>query len=261
MARASGRRERSVESVFVRFATTQGLAPEPSHEMIEAFCAEGLAQATCATRGTYRSVLRKRAGLVLPVFRPHYRGAAAKAPYSPEERAKLVSIASLQPRAWRGEAALVLIALGIGAGMRAGEIVAAATADLSVETAQVVVAVRGGRTRRVRVEAPFADIVAGLGRGCPDAYLFRPHGTGRSHPNFVNDLCRSLVRDPDAPRLSLARCRASYVCERLATRTPLSEILASTGIAEVESLLRYAVHVEGAPKTKAQLRQRLADGQ
>lgn len=108
MARASGRRERSVEAVFVRFATAQGLAPQrSSHEMIEAFCAEGLAQATCATRGTYRSVLRKRAGLVLPALRPHSRGAAAKAPYSPEERAELVSIASLQPRAWRGEAALV----------------------------------------------------------------------------------------------------------------------------------------------------------
>ena len=55
MARASG-----AGSVFVRFPATQGLAPQPfSHERIEAFCAEGLAQATCATRGTYRSVLRR----------------------------------------------------------------------------------------------------------------------------------------------------------------------------------------------------------
>lgn len=261
MARASGRRrERSVESRFSGFVATQGLgSPCVRHELIEAFCVQGLADATSATKGTYRSVLRRRAGAVLPVGRPRYRGAPAKAPYSPAERAELVSIARLQPKAWRGEAALMVLALGIGAGLRAGEIAAARTGDVDVGACHVAVHVGGPRARRVVVASPFDAIVAATGSD-QDAHLFHPGHAERSYHNFVNDVCHTLVKDPGAPHLSLARCRASYVCDRLAQGVTLAEILSATGIGCVESLLRYAVHVEGAPETKAQLRRALGEG-
>ena len=66
--------------------------------------------------------------------------------------------------------------------------------------------------------------------------------------------------DPGAPSLSVARCRSSYICDRLAAGTPLAGVLVTTGIGEVESLLRYALLVEGAAHTKAGLRRALAEG-
>jgi hypothetical protein len=59
--------------------------------------------------------------------------------------------------------------------------------------------------------------------------------------------------------LSAGRARSSFICDHLAGATALSEILSITGIEEVESLARYARHVDGVTSSKAGLRRRLAD--
>ena len=56
-----------------------------------------------------------------------------------------------------------------------------------------------------------------------------------------------LVTDPAAPRLSMGRCRATFICDHLAAGTPPGELLAVTGICEAGSLARYARHAGGAP--------------
>ena len=71
--------------------------------------------------------------------------------------------------------------------------------------------------------------------------------------NFVTNFARTLTADPAAPRLSLGRCRSSFICGHLAAGTPVAELLAVTGICQAESLARYARHVGGAPP-KAVLR-------
>jgi hypothetical protein len=88
--------------------------------------------------------------------------------------------------------------------------------------------------------------------------LFHPEEAVRSYPNFVNDFCRQLVRDPGDAPLSANRCRASFICDHLAQGADLSVLLEVAGIKEVESLLRYARHVDGAPASKAALRAVLA---
>lgn len=258
---AAGRRRAGVVADgFARFCRAQGLGdPAPSHLLIEAFCAQGLAGRTDATKGTYRSVLRQQAGMVLPVGRPRYRGAVAKAPYSPAERAELASICCAQPKRWRGEAALVVLALGVGAGLRSGELVTARGSDVGVRDGQVVVSVTGPRARTVAVETPFADVVAERARRAGPDHLFHSGPATRRYHNFVNGLCTTLVRNPAAPRLSVARCRASYVCDRLVEKVPLAAVLRATGIGEVDSLLRYCRLVEGAPATKAAVRRALAE--
>jgi integrase len=257
----AGRRERSVEACFARFCRAEGLDdPAPSHLLIEAFCAKGLTGRAPATKGTYRSVLRQRSEVVLPVFRPAYRGADAKAPYSDEERADLVAIASAQPQPWRGEAALVILALGIGAGLSAAEIVASSRSDIEEGAEGAVVTVAGTRPRRVEVRPPYAPILLALATRPGSAHLFHPGDADRNYRNFVNHIALTLRADPNAPHLSVARCRSSYICDRLEEHWPLADLLTATGIREVESLLRYARHVTGAPKTKAGLRARLAAG-
>jgi hypothetical protein len=74
----------------------------------------------------------------------------------------------------------------------------------------------------------------------------------------VNDFCRFVVHDPSSPKLTVARLRSSFVCDHLSAGTRLSELVALTGIVEVESLLYYSQQVNGAPHSKAALRRALA---
>ena len=108
------------------------------------------------------------------------------------------------------------------------------------------------------VRGLYAKAVAELAKQAGPGYLFCPGGADRAYKNFVNNFSRTLEADPAAPRLSLGRRRSSFICDHLAAGTPLRELLYMSGICEVESLLRYARHVPGAPRSKAELRKRLA---
>ena len=59
---------------------------------------------------------------------------------------------------------------------------------------------------------------------------------------------------------SSGRARSTFICSHLAAGTPLRQLLHMADISEVESLLRYARLVPGAPRSKAELRRRLAEG-
>ena len=110
----------------------------------------------------------------------------------------------------------------------------------------------GGRV--VPVAGVYAEILPGEPKDAGPGYLFCPGGADRAYKNFVNNFCYSLEADPAAPRFSSGRARSSFICDHLAAGTPLRQLLYIAGIAEVESLLRYARHVPGAPGSKAELR-------
>jgi hypothetical protein len=57
----------------------------------------------------------------------------------------------------------------------------------------------------------------------------------------------------------MGRCRASFICDHLAAGTPLNELVTVAGLCEVESLARYARHVEGVAHSKAALRARASE--
>jgi integrase len=227
--------------------------------VIEAYCAQGLATREPSTKGTYRSVLRKASGERPPTRAPRYAGSRARPPYSATERAELLSIAFAQRSSWRRHSALGIIGLGLGGGLRTSEIVAARGVDVTVVSGGVAIAGRGDLARIVEVRGDLAAVLRQLGESVGEAHLFHPETAERTYANFVNDFCRHVVRDPASPGLSVARLRSSYICDHLARRTPLDELLELTGIAEVESLLRYCGHVDGAPRTKAGLRRRFAE--
>ncbi len=114
------------------------------------------------------------------------------------------------------------------------------------------------RERLVAVNDHEAGLVSVLATISGGGYLFHPEEADRTYKNFVNDFCRQLVCDPGAPRLSVSRCRSSYICDHLATGTRLQVLLEQAGIEDVESLVRYTGHVEGSPRSKAGLRHLLA---
>lgn len=239
------------------FAERNGLGASPplSVEMIEAYCHKGLVGRKSSTAGTYRSVLRQAAGDVARRPARPFPGAKAPPPYSVEERRDLVAMAIAQPRRWLSHSALVAICLGIGAGLRAGELVGVTGDDVGVIGDGVVVSVAA---RKVRVREPYLGVVADLGERAGPAHLFHPGGADRSYKNFVNDLCAKLVRDPGAPALSLLRCRSSFLCDHLSAGTPLDLLAAEAGLESVCSLRRHAAHVAGMPTTNAGLARRAA---
>jgi integrase len=229
-------------------------------QVLEAFAVVGLAGRASSTRGTYRSVLRALAGGARPALSTPFAASAALAPYSGAERAELFSAARAQRPAWRRSGALALLGAGIGAGLRAGELVALRGRDISLGPFGVSVAVAGTRARLVAVRGLYAEVLAQLAGQAGDDHLFCPGPAQRSYHNFVNNFAGTLVAGAAAPRLCSGRCRSSFICDHLAGRSALGELLYLSGIVEVESLLRYARHVAGAPTSKAALRAALAAG-
>ena len=109
----------------------------------------------------------------------------------------------------------------------------------------------GPAARVVPVTAAYAGRAAGLAAGAGNGHLFRPGPADRGYKNFVTNFARTLAADPAAPRLTLSRCRSSFICDHLAAGTPVAEVLAITGICRAESLARYARHAGGAPAKAA----------
>jgi integrase len=263
MAPREVRRARSVLALLARFAAGQGIAAAPGwlldYDVIEWFCTAGLAGRASSTRGTYRSVLYQLAGQVHgpPGCRgTPFAGAKAPPPYSPAERAGLAAAARAQPDAVKRSSALAMVVFGIGAGLRPGELAALHGSDVTCGGGQAVVHVTVAPGRAVPVAPGYAGRAAELACRAGGGFIFRPGPADRGYKNFVNDLAASLARDLDAPRLSVSRCRSSFICDHLAAGTPLHELLAITGITGAESLARYARHVPGVSASKAALRAR-----
>jgi len=243
-----------------RFARARGIPPGPEflldYDVIEAFCVAGLPGRAPSTRGTYRSALYR---LAMPVHgapgqrATPFAGAQAPPPYSPAGRAELAALAAAQRDPARRSSALAVVVFGIGAGLRPGELVALRGSDVIRRGRRATVRVGGPAARVVPVTAAYAGRAAGLAADAGDGHLFRPGPADRGYKNFVTNFARTLAADPAAPRLTLGRCRSSFICGHLAAGTPVAELLAITGICQAESLARYAAHVDGAP-AKAALR-------
>ena len=229
-----------------------------SAELIEAFCLQGLSGRAPSTRGTYRSVLRSLSGGPSASATTPFKGSLAPPPYSLAERAELWATARSQQSPWRRHSALALVCCGMGAGLRARELVSVRGGDVRREEGTTIVSVGDGLGRLVPVFAPYDVVLDELSCLAPRSeHLFRPGPADRSYKNFVNDFCAKLVRDPSSPTVSVLRCRSSFICDHLAQKTPLWLLVATSGLEGVESLRRHGVYVQGVPRTNAGLRRAL----
>ncbi len=247
------------------YAHTRGLDARVEqlldYDVIEAFCVAGLAGRSCATRGTYRSVLY---ALAASAHGPGQRatpfaGAGAPAPYTPPERAELVAMAGAQRDGSKRSSALAMLWCGIAAGLRPGELVALRGSDIDQAGRCVVVHVGGSCPRVVPVASRYVAAIGKIARRAGGDVVFRPGPGSRRYKNFVNGFARHLVADPAAPRLSMGHCRAGFICDHLAAGSALTELIAIAGLCEVESLARYARHVEGVAHSTAALRARASE--
>ncbi len=253
---ALGQRDASVLRRFEEFCTREGLRVEVALDdgaVVETFLSIDCSTLRAHSLGTYRSTLCRR-GSLAPSRR--FPASPAPLPYSERDLATLWSRARHQASRARIENATVLIAAMVGAGLRPRELAHLRGVSVLRSNERVRVRVRVGANHRlVPVEEPYASVLVALARE-RRGYLFRPGAMVRDTKNLVGEICASLVGDPDEVALSSGRCRSTFICGHLASDTPLGELCAMAGLKDVESLLRYARHVSGAPQTKAHLRAR-----
>jgi hypothetical protein len=249
-------RDASVRRRFGAFVATEGLAPtataSPGPALVATFLAVSCRDLCAHTLGTYRSVLARESEASTTTERG-FSGSPAPRPYSRGEIASLRIIVASQSNENRVGNATVALAGTLGAGLAPRELAQLRGPDVSGRDSVCWVSVRGARSRLVDVADPDARELVHRARHRPD-YLFRPGARVRTTKNLVSEVCAGLVRDPGHVAFSPARARASFICALWASETPLRQICVLAGLRDVDSLLRYAVHVPSAPQTKAALR-------
>ena len=177
MPGGSAHRPGYVLAVLGRFGSDQGWGQSPPlcPEVAEAFVGAGLAGRAASTKGTYRSVLRLLGGTARPAWAaPRSLVPRPGHPTAPEERAELSAMAACQRSAWRRSSAVAALALGIGAGLRAGELAAATGDDVIVSPSGVAVRVATRAGRVVPVAPPYARALASLAKGVGAGLPFLP---------------------------------------------------------------------------------------
>jgi hypothetical protein len=246
-------RDASVLGRFRAFCALEGVALELSDPaLIEAFLTIGCAHLAPHSLGTYRSVLVRLGRCSYRAAR-RFAASGAPAPYNATDVSALWSMANSQSSRGRVRRAKVLLSSMLGAGLRPRELAALDAGDVTTGAGRVNVFVGGPRSRTVPVRDRYAQELAALAQDS-SGYLFRPGAGVRHAKNLIGEVCAALVHDPDEVALVSGRARSTFICSHLSAGTALKELCAMAGLEGVESLLRYARHVQGAPRSQAQLR-------
>jgi integrase len=246
-------RDASVLGRFGAFCALEGAALDLADPaLIEAFLTIGCADLAPHSLGTYRSVL-VRLGRCSYRRERGFPASHAPLPYNSSQIAALWSMAKSQSSVGRVGRATVLLSTMLGAGLRPGELAALESHEVTRRGGGVLIHVGGSAPRTVRVRDPYAEELAALAQD-GGGYLFRPGAGVRSAKNLIGEVCAALVHDPDEVALVSGRARSTFICAHLEGGTDLGQLCAQAGLLGVESLLRYARYVEGAPRSKAELR-------
>ncbi len=246
-------RDASVLSRFGAFCALEGVGLDLGDPaLIEAFLTIGCVHLAPHSLGTYRSVL-VRLGRCSYRSGREFSASGAPFPYNTSEVAALWSMAKSQSSRGRVARAKVLLCTMLGAGLRPGELAALDCSEVNARAGVVTVFVRGRTARTVRVRERYGDELAALAKNNA-GFLFRPGAGVRGAKNLIGEVCAALVHDPDEVALVSGRARSTFICAHLGAGTPLDQLCDMAGLLGVESLLRYARHVDGAPRSKAQLR-------
>ncbi len=215
-----------------------------------------------STRASYRGrlvnvskALVKVSGRVL-VPRTIPAPTNASPPYSPFEVDQIEFWARNQNTQYRTVNALVLIALGFGAGLLPAEILALKASDVLVDDQGVVINVQGRRPRSVPMTRRWEGIIADLAKAAlrPDMFMFCPKRLVEDNSALVSQF---ITNGRDMPvRVVPHRMRSTWIVGHLSARVPTEILLEASGMSTPGGLARFAVFVPPLPEadTRAILR-------
>jgi hypothetical protein len=210
--------------------------------VIGRFVAVGLPEYTEAGRGNRRSQLLRMSEALLDARRAPRRLAPMSAsdptaPYLGHELTALRSWADRQSTEDRRRNARVLLSLGLGGGLSAGEIGELRVGGVHVDSEGVVLRIGGDRAREVPVLRDWEEALIARRTELPaDRYAFRPNHT-TNYPNLIsNFVAYSGVKEvkPVSQRM-----RSTWIVHHLRAGTPVVPLLRAAGVESLEAFTRY----------------------
>ncbi|MFJ4221858.1 hypothetical protein [Curtobacterium luteum] len=207
---------------------------------VEYFCEVHCRELSAPVRTARRRLLR-RVAAELRAGPPPRCGAVVSAgvgPYSPEERMLLINWARSFTTTQAGRDAHVLLALGLGAGLTASEVIGLRWLSVRQHASGIDVVLNGGRGRTVPVLSAFAAVLA-AGRSDPERFVFRP----ARHGAYVNAITNFTARSTGL-RPQMQRMRTTWLTHHLHAGTPIDVLLPAAGLPSTTTLERYLRYLE-----------------
>ena len=204
-------------------------------EMIERFLAVGLPNRKQSTGANYRSVLRKVGRSILGpgLFPFPTQGIPAQDPQAPYTAGEISA-----QQAWVGgmvtdhmrRNAMVLLALGLGAGLRADEMSRLRGTDVARDGSVVVVHVTERNIRDIPVLRSWESTVFDLSVEVGEFLVFRPDRTYVQKGQTSNFIARCAKSAGEPPAFSLARLRVTWIVDHLVAGVPPHELARAAGV-------------------------------
>lgn len=201
----------------------------------------GTGQRSQGTLRNYRAMLERVAEVLTPELRVP-RGPALNArenvrPYTSHELQQLHWWLQGQNTSLRAHRAAVLVSLGLGAGLKAREILALTFGQITDDEEGVVVHLPD---RDVPVLAEWEPMLRRLLRGRKaDESVFGLKPTDGNR-NAISGFTRDV--DSDVP-IRVDRMRATWIVHHLTARTSMRALMTAAGVRKFENLAQLIVHV------------------
>jgi len=219
-----------------------------SRATIERFIDSGLTgYSTRASKNTLRSRLNRMSEILhssqtlARALRP-LGNSDPMAPYTSAELVQLQSWATAQQTESRRRNAHALLALGLGAGLSATELLGVHADHITADSHGVHIAVGGVRARRVTVLRQWEEHLRPDGE---NQWLFRQERQGMNR-NLITDFVSHAEQRVD---LKTRRMRSTWIVHHFTIGTPPLVLLAAAGVQSLESLDRF---VRFAPKPEGE---------
>jgi integrase len=232
-----------------------------ARDNIVAHISHGLSAFGQGTRTNRRSqLLRIAEALLEPALAPRALPALAPSdptvPYSKEEQTTLLEWARKRKRTKRCDDAMMLLALGFGAGLSAQEVMNVRADDVTDTGEAVLVHVTEGRVRVVPVLRKWEKALARRAADLkPTEHLFKPGRTGAGK-NLISNFVAAAKAD--GVHAQTQRMRSTWLVQQMAACTPLPALVDAAGVDSLEALTRYLAFVPAAHDANAVARLRAA---
>ena len=167
-------------------------------------------------------------------------GETPSKPYSKEEIIALRSWAKGQRTPTRRRDAIILLALGAGAGLKVEDFFPLRRRDIVEIDGFVIVNVGGRRARQVPVMSEWeSDLVDAIATLPPESYVFSGGRTGRNK----NTITHFVDRTSGDLKPHTFRLRVTWLVHHLTVGTPVKPFLAAAGVGSSDLLTRYLQYV------------------
>lgn len=172
------------------------------------------------------------------------------APYGALDIVRLISWARSQTTEGRRDNANLLLALGLGAGLTAREIITTRVEDIRRSDTAVEVVVRERHPRVVPMLADYVPLLPDFPSG-PKRFAFRQGRIGATRSTVAKFIQRG---DTGTLTPVSKRLRNTWIVHHLETNTPIAKLISTAGVQSPRSLDRYQAWVGAEPPAPAPIR-------